>query len=107
MNISHFKKFHLFFHFFGWYLTNKWSLHQESPIFLKKYVTCHIVALPFTLKSILKQKKNYENSNISPCKNIILKKNPLNEIKILQNIITITNFKFQHKPKYHLSKILI
>jgi hypothetical protein len=35
---------------------------------------CHIVALPFTLKSILSQKKNYENSNISPCKNIIFKK---------------------------------
>jgi hypothetical protein len=29
-----------------------------------------MVALPFTLKSILRQKKkNYENSNISPCKN--------------------------------------
>jgi hypothetical protein len=28
------------------------------------------VALPFTLKSILRQKKNYGNSNISPCKNI-------------------------------------
>jgi hypothetical protein len=34
----------------------------------------HIVALPFTLKSILKQKKNYENSNISRCKNIMFKK---------------------------------
>jgi hypothetical protein len=32
------------------------------------------VALPFTLKSILRQKKNYGNSNISPYKNIILKK---------------------------------
>jgi hypothetical protein len=30
---------------------------------------CH-----FTLKSILRQKKSYENSNISPCKNIIFKK---------------------------------
>ncbi len=30
--------------------------------------------LPFTVKSILVQKKNYENSNISPCKNIIFKK---------------------------------
>jgi hypothetical protein len=29
------------------------------------------MALP---KSILRQKKNYENSNISPCKNIIFKK---------------------------------
>ncbi len=32
---------------------------------------CHTMALPFTLKSILRQKKkNYENSNISPCKKI-------------------------------------
>jgi len=30
--------------------------------------------LPFALKSILRQKKNYENSNISPCKNITFKK---------------------------------
>jgi hypothetical protein len=29
---------------------------------------CHTVALSFTLRSILRQKKNYENSNISPCK---------------------------------------
>ncbi len=41
---------------------------------------CHTVALPFTLlKSILRQKKNYGNSNISPCKyriskTILLKK---------------------------------
>jgi hypothetical protein len=27
------------------------------------------VALPFTLKSILRKKKNYKNSNISACKN--------------------------------------
>jgi hypothetical protein len=32
------------------------------------------VALPFTLKSILRRKKNYGNSNISPWKNIIFKK---------------------------------
>jgi hypothetical protein len=50
---------------------------------------CHTVALPFILKSILRQKKNYENSNISPCKNIpnLQKKNPLKETKILQDII--------------------
>jgi hypothetical protein len=30
--------------------------------------------LPFTFKSILMKKKNYENSNISLCKNIIFKK---------------------------------
>jgi hypothetical protein len=33
------------------------------------------MALPFTLKGIFRQtEKNYENSNISPCKNIIVKK---------------------------------
>ncbi len=45
---------------------------------------CHL-----DFKSILRQKKNYENSNISPCKNIIFKKNPLKETKILQDIITL------------------
>jgi hypothetical protein len=35
---------------------------------------CHTVALPFTLKSTLREKKNYGNSNISPCKNTIFKK---------------------------------
>jgi hypothetical protein len=29
---------------------------------------------PFTLKKYLRKKKNYGNSNISPCKNIISKK---------------------------------
>jgi hypothetical protein len=38
------------------------------------------VALPFTLlKCILRQKENYGNSNISPCKNIVFKKNPPKE----------------------------
>jgi len=40
----------------------------------RKQGVFHTVALPFTLKSILMQKKNSENSNISPCKNIIFKK---------------------------------
>jgi hypothetical protein len=35
---------------------------------------CHTVALPFTVKSVLRRIKNYRNSNISPCKNIIFKK---------------------------------
>jgi hypothetical protein len=70
---------------------------------------CHTLALPFTLKSILRQKKNYdENSNISPCKNIIFKKSSKKETKILpRHFNSIINLKFQHKPKYHLSKILI
>jgi hypothetical protein len=66
------------------------------------------VALPITLKSILRQKKNYENSNISPCKNIIFKKNSPKETKNPSRYHNpTTNLKFQHKPKYHLSKILI
>ncbi len=49
-------------------------LAQTSIWLMKTWQTsikqgvCHIVALPFTLKSILRQKKNYENSNISSCK---------------------------------------
>jgi gamma-glutamyl phosphate reductase len=50
----------------------------------------------YILKSILRQKKNDGNSNISLCKNKI-SKNPLKETKILQDIIT--NLKFPHKPK--------
>jgi hypothetical protein len=32
------------------------------------------LAIYIFLKSILRQKKNYGNSNISPCKNIVFKK---------------------------------
>jgi hypothetical protein len=65
---------------------------------------CHTVALPFTLNSILsRQKKNYGNSNISPCKNILIFKK---SSKRNQNPSTyynsITNLKFQHRSKYHL-----
>jgi len=67
------------------------------------------MALPFTLKSILRQKKNYGNSNISPCKNNIIFKisseSNQNPSRYYNSIIT--NLKFQHKPKHPLSKILI
>jgi len=65
------------------------------------------LALPFTLISILRQKKNYENSNISPCKNIIFKKSSKRNQNLSRYYNSITNLKFHHKPKYHLSKILI
>jgi hypothetical protein len=67
-----------------------------------KQGVCYIVALPFTLKSILKQKENYESSNISPCKNIIFKKSSKRNQNPLRYYNCITNLKFQHKPKYHL-----
>jgi hypothetical protein len=55
-------------------------LWETSPFLLakKKQGACHTVWGPYHLRtwkvSILRQKKNYENSNISPCKNIIFKK---------------------------------
>jgi hypothetical protein len=65
------------------------------------------MALPFALKSISRQKKNYGNSNISPCKKIMFKKSSKRNQNPLKYYNSITNLKFQHKPKYHLSKILI
>jgi hypothetical protein len=57
-----------------------------------------------------KRRNYYGNSNISPCKNISLKNSSKrrnqNPSEYYYNSI-ITNLKFQHKPKYHLSKILI
>jgi len=53
--------------------------------------------------SNLRQKKNYGNSNISPCKNIPNLQNKSSKTnqnlsKYYYNSI-ITNLKFQHKPK--------
>jgi hypothetical protein len=73
-------------------------------------VVSHLWPLPFTLKSILRQKKNDGNSNISPCKNIPNLQKTSSKRKT-QNpsryYNSVTNLKFQHKPKYHLSKTLI
>jgi hypothetical protein len=63
--------------------------------------------LAITLKGILRQKKNCANSNISPCKNIIFKKSSKRSQNPSRYYNSITNLKFQHKPKYHISKILI
>jgi hypothetical protein len=49
------------------------------------------------------------NSNISPHKNIIFKKDPVkrNQNPSRYHNSIRTNLKFQHKPKYHLSKNLV
>jgi hypothetical protein len=49
----------------------------------------------------------YRNSNISPCKNIISKKSSKKNQNPSRFYNFVTNLKFQHKPKYHLLKILI
>jgi hypothetical protein len=75
--------------------------------YTKNKGVCDSVALPFTLESILRQKKNYGNSNISPCKKIIFKKSCKRNQNPSRYYNSVTNLKFQHKPKYQLSKILI
>jgi hypothetical protein len=65
--------------------------------------------LAIYIKKDLKAKEElWKHSNISPCKNIIFKKSfkrNQNPSRYYNSIIT--NLKLQHKPKYHLSKILI
>ncbi len=50
-----------------------WQFYSSCCSIVQQGV-CHTVALPFTLKSILRQKMNDGNSNVSMCKNIIFKK---------------------------------
>jgi hypothetical protein len=56
--------------------------------------------LPFTFKSMLRQKKkNYGNSNISPCKNNIIFKRKFskrNQNPSRYYFNSITNLNFQH-----------
>jgi hypothetical protein len=48
---------------------------------------------------IYRQKKNYGNSNISPCKNIIFKKSSTRNQNPLRYYNPTTNLKCQQKPK--------
>jgi hypothetical protein len=77
-----FKVHYVILHLFSWQLSpqsHQVSLGKKS----KKHRVCHTVALPFTLKSILRQNKNHGFSNISPCKSIILIKKPSKRNQIL------------------------
>jgi hypothetical protein len=42
---------------------------------------CYTAALAIYIKNIIRQKKKYANSNISPCKHIIFKKSSKNKLK--------------------------
>jgi hypothetical protein len=88
------------------HITTTLSLVQ-NPVTFKNQGVCHTVALTFTLKSILRQKRNYGNSNISSCKNINFKTSSRRNQTPSRYYNSITNLRFQHKPTYHLSKILI
>jgi hypothetical protein len=90
----------------NWYQEAMWFSRPQHHN-TKKQGVCHTVALPFTLKKVSKQKKNYGNSNISPCKNIILKKSSKRNQNPSRYYNFVTNLKFQHKPKYCISKFII
>jgi hypothetical protein len=83
------------------------SLNGANEPTWSKQGVCHIVALPFRLKRISRQKRNYENSNIPLCKNIIFKKSSKRNQNPSRYYNSVTKLKSQHKPKHHLSKILI
>jgi hypothetical protein len=76
--------------FYGIIATHAISLWGWLPPMLhpknEKKRACHATALPFTLKNILMQNRNYENSNISPCKEYNLQKNHIKETKKFQDI---------------------
>jgi len=72
------------------------SLEQHHKIERKQGV-CHTMALPLTLKSILSQKKNYGNSNILPCKNIIFKQSSKRIQNPTKYYDSVTNLKFQQR----------
>jgi len=76
---------------------------------INKQVVCHNVAFPFTFKKNLNAKEELwkfkyftmQKYNLPKEKSSRRNQNPSRYHN------SITNLKFQHKPKYHLSKILI
>jgi hypothetical protein len=71
-------------------------------------VVCHTMASPFTLKSVLMQKEESWKFKCFTMQKHNLQQNPPKENKNPSTYHNfITNLKFQHKPKHHLSKILI
>jgi hypothetical protein len=82
------------------------SMVSQYTIITKGVSQCGLAI--FTLKSVCRQKKIHGNSSISACKNIIFKKSSKSNQNLSRYYNSIiTNLKFQHKPKYHLSKLLI
>jgi hypothetical protein len=61
---------------------------------------CDTVALPFTLKSIWRQKKNYVNSNIFTMQKYTLQKSSKRNQNPSRYYNSITDLKFQHKQRY-------
>jgi len=79
----------------------------NQKISIAIFSMCHTVALPFALKKYLKAKEElwkfqyFTMQKYNPKK----KSSKRNQTPRYHNFII--NLKFQHKPKYHLSKILV
>jgi hypothetical protein len=67
----------------------KWEKINHVVCCKTRGVSHYGLAVYILKKSILRPKKNYPTSNISPCKSIIFKKNPTKKTKIVQDIITL------------------
>ncbi len=79
--------------------SNPNKLHiSKEPSSRKESKGC-TVALPFTSKSILRPKKKYGSSHISPCKNIIFKKSSKRNQNPSRSYNSITNLKFPTQAK--------
>jgi hypothetical protein len=88
-------------------LTIIYGIHQikfthNDCISIKQRGVYYTVGLAIYMKKYLKAKEELWKLKYFTMQKYNLQLNPLKETKILQD--TITNLKFQQKPKYHLSK---
>jgi hypothetical protein len=79
---------------------------MNSQKLAKQGGASHCRLVLYIRTSYLKTKEELRKLKYFTMQKCNLQKNPLKETKILQDIITLY-LEFQHKPKYHLSKILI
>jgi hypothetical protein len=84
------------------------GIELQVPNRNKKRCVTHC-GLAIYIKKYLKAKEQLWKFKYFSMQKYNLQKNPLKKIKnpSRYHINSITNLKFQHKPKYHLSEILI
>ncbi len=77
--------------------------------YLWTYCGVSYCGLAIYIKKYLMQKKNYGNETqiFDHAKNVMFKESSKGNQKSFKILHSTTNLKFQHKPRYHLSKILI
>ncbi len=104
---------HQYKYIYHLYFTLKWlephSLAKSCVIYREETRGVSHCGLAIYIEKCFKAKEELWKLKYFTMQNNSFQKNPLKETKIFQDIITnsVTNLKFQHKPKYRLSKILI